>query len=210
MKEMRDGCKKCGGPHPSSECDEKPMGGSEEEANYSYRGYRGRGYRGNYYGRNFGNWHDRQPSDDNRHSQPREGDRSTPLIPEKKLGESDFKKTMREFMVAQRSLNEFVRNKFFNLKTKVEQGQKNHQAAIQGLETNGKTYNPPVNPNDKNSIIHDDSDDKSDEAEIEEEPINIPLIDVLPGMPNYEKFLKDLVNNKSKMEQISAAFLNEE
>ncbi|GKE39352.1 hypothetical protein Tco_1462757 [Tanacetum coccineum] len=29
-------------------------------------------------------------------------------------------------------------------------------------------------------------------------------------MPNYEKFLKDLVSNKSKMEQISAAFFNEE
>ncbi|GJR97799.1 reverse transcriptase domain-containing protein [Tanacetum coccineum] len=40
--------------------------------------------------------------------------------------------------------------------------------------------------------------------------INVPLVDVLAGMPNYEKFLKDLVSNKSKMEQISAAFLNEE
>nr|GEX64434.1 reverse transcriptase domain-containing protein [Tanacetum cinerariifolium] len=29
-------------------------------------------------------------------------------------------------------------------------------------------------------------------------------------MPNYEKFLKDLMSNKSKMEQISATFLNEE
>ncbi|GJX53114.1 reverse transcriptase domain-containing protein [Tanacetum coccineum] len=32
----------------------------------------------------------------------------------------------------------------------------------------------------------------------------------LDGMPNYGKFLKDLVSNKSKMEQISVAFLNEE
>nr|GEU54273.1 reverse transcriptase domain-containing protein [Tanacetum cinerariifolium] len=39
---------------------------------------------------------------------------------------------------------------------------------------------------------------------------NIPLVDVLDGIPNYGKFLKDLVSNKSKMEQISAAFLNEE
>ncbi|GJX30647.1 hypothetical protein Tco_0240502 [Tanacetum coccineum] len=40
--------------------------------------------------------------------------------------------------------------------------------------------------------------------------INVPLADVLAGMPNYGKFLKDLVSNKSKMEQISTAFLNEE
>ncbi|GKC87288.1 reverse transcriptase domain-containing protein [Tanacetum coccineum] len=40
--------------------------------------------------------------------------------------------------------------------------------------------------------------------------INVPLVDVLAGMPNYEKFLKDLVSNKSKMEQISASFFNEE
>ncbi|GJS23013.1 reverse transcriptase domain-containing protein [Tanacetum coccineum] len=30
MKEMRDGCSKCGEPHPSSECDEKPMGEPKE------------------------------------------------------------------------------------------------------------------------------------------------------------------------------------
>ncbi|GJV33857.1 hypothetical protein Tco_1394257 [Tanacetum coccineum] len=48
MKEMRDECNKCGGPHISSDCDDKPMGGpKEEEANYASRGYRG-----NYYGRN--------------------------------------------------------------------------------------------------------------------------------------------------------------
>ncbi|GJR21566.1 hypothetical protein Tco_0970093 [Tanacetum coccineum] len=56
MKEMRDGCNNYGGPHPSSECDDKPMGGPKyEEANYAYGGYRGRGYRGNYYGRSSGN-----------------------------------------------------------------------------------------------------------------------------------------------------------
>ncbi|GJU40993.1 hypothetical protein Tco_1193950 [Tanacetum coccineum] len=40
--------------------------------------------------------------------------------------------------------------------------------------------------------------------------INVPIVDVLAGMSNYGKFLKDLVSNKSKMEQISAAFLNKE
>ncbi|GJU59774.1 hypothetical protein Tco_1237540 [Tanacetum coccineum] len=126
---------------------------------------------------------------------------------------------MREFMVAQKASNEFIRNQFFNLKTKVKQGQKNHQATIQDLETkfgqlfdqhftrptdlllsntqtspkpspsnnkpyrpplarnehvnvvyirSGKTYDPPVNPND--TIIYDNSEDKADEAQREEEP----------------------------------------
>ncbi|GJY58146.1 hypothetical protein Tco_0458038 [Tanacetum coccineum] len=45
---------------------------------------------------------------------------------------------------------------------------------------------------------------------IKEVRINVPLVDVLAGMPNYGTFLKDLVSNKSKIEQISTAFLNEE
>ncbi|GJY72394.1 reverse transcriptase domain-containing protein [Tanacetum coccineum] len=40
--------------------------------------------------------------------------------------------------------------------------------------------------------------------------INVPLVDVLAGMPNYDKFLKELINNKLKIEQISAAFLSDE
>jgi hypothetical protein len=40
--------------------------------------------------------------------------------------------------------------------------------------------------------------------------INVPLIDVITGMPNYGKFLKELVSNKNKLEQISAAFLSDE
>ncbi|GKE43780.1 hypothetical protein Tco_1471064 [Tanacetum coccineum] len=30
--------------------------------------------------------------------------------------------------------------------------------------------------------------------------INVPLVDVLAGMPNYGKFLKELINNKHKIE----------
>ncbi|GJV18805.1 hypothetical protein Tco_1367825 [Tanacetum coccineum] len=121
---------------------------------------------------------------------------------------------------------------------------------------NGKTYDPPVNPNAKTTIIYDDSEDEVDESEKEEESssskqtksnppplkaykpkipypqclrkekmeeryakfidlikevkINVPLVDVLTGMPNHGKFSKDLVSNKSKMEQIFDAFLNEE
>ncbi|GJX11230.1 reverse transcriptase domain-containing protein [Tanacetum coccineum] len=39
--------------------------------------------------------------------------------------------------------------------------------------------------------------------------INVPLVDVLAGMPNYGKFLKELVSNKHKLEQISATFLSD-
>ncbi|GJU67889.1 reverse transcriptase domain-containing protein [Tanacetum coccineum] len=40
--------------------------------------------------------------------------------------------------------------------------------------------------------------------------INVPLIDVLAGMPNYGKFLKKIISNKHKIEQIYAAFLSDE
>ncbi|GJS87640.1 reverse transcriptase domain-containing protein [Tanacetum coccineum] len=40
--------------------------------------------------------------------------------------------------------------------------------------------------------------------------INVPLVDVLAGVPNYGKFLKELIINKHKIEQISAAFLSNE
>ncbi|GJX82642.1 hypothetical protein Tco_0332123 [Tanacetum coccineum] len=36
--------------------------------------------------------------------------------------------------------------------------------------------------------------------------INVPFVDVLAGMPNYGKFLKELISNKHKIEQIFAAF----
>ncbi|GJX70936.1 reverse transcriptase domain-containing protein [Tanacetum coccineum] len=45
---------------------------------------------------------------------------------------------------------------------------------------------------------------------IREVRINVPLIDVLAGMPNYGKFLKELISNKHKIEQISVAFLSDE
>ncbi|GKB95010.1 reverse transcriptase domain-containing protein [Tanacetum coccineum] len=40
--------------------------------------------------------------------------------------------------------------------------------------------------------------------------INVPLIDVLAGMPNYGKFLKELISNKHKIEQIPTTFLSDE
>nr|GEW34374.1 reverse transcriptase domain-containing protein [Tanacetum cinerariifolium] len=38
--------------------------------------------------------------------------------------------------------------------------------------------------------------------------INVPLVDALAGMPNYVKFLKELISNKHKIEQISTSFLS--
>ncbi|GKF32049.1 reverse transcriptase domain-containing protein [Tanacetum coccineum] len=40
--------------------------------------------------------------------------------------------------------------------------------------------------------------------------INVALIDVLTGMPNYRKFLMELISNKHKIKQIDAAFLSDE
>ncbi|GJS90354.1 reverse transcriptase domain-containing protein, partial [Tanacetum coccineum] len=124
----------------------------------------------------------------------------------------------------------------------------------------GKSYNPPVNPNDQQNdsetpINFDSDDDENEEPApqsktqnpkpVKETPlpkpykpkisypqrlrkekmeaqygkfldmiravrINVPLIDVLAGMPNYGKFLKELISNKNKIEQISAAFLSDE
>ncbi|GKA10635.1 reverse transcriptase domain-containing protein [Tanacetum coccineum] len=227
MKEMRGGCNKCGGPHPSSDCDDKPMGGpKEEEANYASGGYRG-----NYYGRNSCNWHDH---------------------------ESEFEKNMREFVIAQKTANDFIKNQFYNLKTKVEQGQKNHQVAIQDLETmfgrisDHQSSRPTAREYRINTQCEDEAEEVKKEAEplpkkpiqtdtpplkaykpkipyprrlnkekmeaqyakfldmIKDVRINVPLVDVLAGMPNYEKFLKDLISNKSKMEKISVSFLTEE
>ncbi|GKE14147.1 hypothetical protein Tco_1421724 [Tanacetum coccineum] len=93
MKEMRDGCNKCGGPQPSSDCDDRPMGGpKEEEANYASEGNRG-----NYYGQNSRNWRDHH---ENRNSKPSEENPPIPRLPKKKPDESEFERTMREFVIA--------------------------------------------------------------------------------------------------------------
>ncbi|GKE65172.1 reverse transcriptase domain-containing protein [Tanacetum coccineum] len=40
--------------------------------------------------------------------------------------------------------------------------------------------------------------------------INVPLVDVLARMPNYGKFLKELVSNKHKLKKNLATFLSDE
>ncbi|GJQ90230.1 hypothetical protein Tco_0001369 [Tanacetum coccineum] len=123
----------------------------------------------------------------------------------------------------------------------------------------GKSYDPPINPNDQQNYsktpINFESKDEEDESTpqpksqtpklVKETPIpkpykpkipypqrlrkekmeaqygkfldmiravriNVPLVDVLAGMPNYDKFLKELVRNKQKLEQISFDFLSDE
>ncbi|GKD01002.1 reverse transcriptase domain-containing protein [Tanacetum coccineum] len=100
----------------------------------------------------------------------------------------------------------------------------------------GKSYKPPDNSDDQQNKsenpINFDSDDEDDEPTpqpktqptkpVKETPfpnhtnqkspvrINVPLVDVLARMPNYGKFLKELISNKYKIEQISAAFLSDE
>ncbi|GJX22543.1 reverse transcriptase domain-containing protein [Tanacetum coccineum] len=125
--------------------------------------------------------------------------------------------------------------------------------------TSGKSYDPPINPNDQlndyETPINFDSDDEDEESTLQpksqtpklvkETPIpkpykpkilypqrlrkekmeakygkfldmirsvriNVPLVDVLAGMSNYPKFLKELVSNKHKLEQISSAFLSDD
>ncbi|GJY31999.1 reverse transcriptase domain-containing protein [Tanacetum coccineum] len=88
----------------------------------------------------------------------------------------------------------------------------------------GKSYDLPVNPNDQQNdfetLINFDSNDEDDETTPQPKPknpkpiravqINVPLFGVLAGMLNYRKFLKEIVNSKHKIEQISAAFLSDE
>lgn len=40
--------------------------------------------------------------------------------------------------------------------------------------------------------------------------INVPFIEVLSQMPKYAKFLKDLLTNKQKLEEVSTVTLSEE
>ncbi|GJU05027.1 hypothetical protein Tco_1121457 [Tanacetum coccineum] len=179
MKEMRDGCNKYRGPHPSSDCNDRPMGGpKEEEANYESRGYRG-----NYYGRNSSNWRDRY---ENRNSIPGEENPPIPRLPEKKPDESEFERTMREFVIAQKTANDFVKNQpTGTLPSNTQPNPKpstsnekpyrppparnEHVNAV--FTRSGKTYNPPANPKTKTAIYLDDSEDEAEEVKKEAEPL---------------------------------------
>ncbi|GKA24558.1 reverse transcriptase domain-containing protein [Tanacetum coccineum] len=87
----------------------------------------------------------------------------------------------------------------------------------------GKSYNPANNPDDQQNNsknpINFDSDDKDDEPTPQQksQPTKPVKETLLPKpyklkipMPNYGKFLKELISNKHKIEQIYAAFLSDE
>ncbi|GJS68102.1 reverse transcriptase domain-containing protein [Tanacetum coccineum] len=79
----------------------------------------------------------------------------------------------------------------------------------------GKTYDPPVNPNSKTTIIDDDSKDEADEAEKEVESSSSKKNKSdLPPLKVWHAQLREVLKRsheqQSKMEQISDAFLNEE
>ncbi|GKA07239.1 reverse transcriptase domain-containing protein [Tanacetum coccineum] len=145
MKEMRDGCNSCGGPHPSSECDDKPMGGpKDEEANYAYGGYQGN-YYVNLNAKTTVIYDDREDEDDEakKEVEPSSSEqaKSDPLpLKAHKLKIPYPQRLCKEKMKEQYA-------KFIDL--------------------------------------------------IKEVRINVPLVDVLAGMPNYGKFLKDLISNKT-------------
>ncbi|GKB41376.1 hypothetical protein Tco_0886318 [Tanacetum coccineum] len=66
-----------------------------------------------------------------------------------------------------------------------------------------KSYDPPVNPNDKNTIIHDDSEDEADEAEKEEEPSSFKPNKSDPPPP-LVKGIQDKLTSGDKSLDLSA------
>ncbi|GKA52088.1 reverse transcriptase domain-containing protein [Tanacetum coccineum] len=127
----------------------------------------------------------------------------------------NLKKQLSDFIKSQHSTNSFVKDTFMDLKTKLEATTKNHQASIENLEakfdifTDKQSARPsrslPSNtqPNPKGS-----SSKPYQPPQVRNEQVNVVFM--RSGMPNYGKFLKELVSNKHKLEQILAAFLSDE
>ncbi|GJY07074.1 hypothetical protein Tco_0374128 [Tanacetum coccineum] len=116
------------------------------------------------------------------------------------------------------------------------QARNEHVNAI--FTRSGETYDPSVNPNDQQNDsetpINFDSEDDEEESTpqpksqipkpFKETSVPKPYKPKIPypqrlrkekmeaqyGMPNYGKFLKELVSYKHKLEQISSAFLSDE
>ncbi|GJT38341.1 hypothetical protein Tco_0938206 [Tanacetum coccineum] len=106
------------------------------------------------------------------------------------------------------------------------------------VEESGETYDPSVNPNDQQNnyetpINFDSEDDEEESTPQPKSQIPKPFKETLVpkpykpnipypqrlrkekmeaqyGMPNYGKFLKELVSYKHKLKQISSAFLSDE
>nr|GEY44691.1 reverse transcriptase domain-containing protein [Tanacetum cinerariifolium] len=131
MKEMKDGCNKCGGPHPSSDCDDKPIGKIyNPPANLNTKTA--------FY------------LDDSKDEAEEVKKEAEPLPKKPTQAETPPLKAYKPKIPYQQRLN----------KEKIE------ARCAKFLDM------------------------------IKEVRINVPLVDILAGMPNYGKFLKDLVSNK--------------
>ncbi|GJW71527.1 hypothetical protein Tco_0128444 [Tanacetum coccineum] len=228
MKEMRDGCYNCGGPHLSLECNDKPIGGPKEPWRQLHR-------------ERCQNMVQRAKSRDYRYLGTNETSFCKPIISTRNhqasIQDLEIKFGRLSDQCSSRPIGSLPSNTQTNPKPSPTNDKPYRPPSAQNEHGNtvftwsGLTYDSRVNPNTKTTVIHDDSEDEVDEAKKEVEPssskqtkydppplkayklkipINVPLVDVLAGMPKYGKFLKDLVSNTSKMEQISAGFLNEE
>ncbi|GJR09894.1 hypothetical protein Tco_0792546 [Tanacetum coccineum] len=281
--QSRAKCNHCGGNHSTAYCndDDTPMS-RKEETKFMQIFHRTRFYN-DYYEcdstRN--NWHSIGRNDYNRDNYRSNSD-----------DKPDVRRQLSDFIKAQQSTKDFIKETFMDLKTKLETTTKNHQAMIQNLGAkfdrladkqssrpsgslpsktrlnpkgnsskpyqpqarnehvnavftrSCRSYDPPTNPNDNQNNsqtpINFDSDDEDEEPTpqpksqthkpVKETPtpkpykptfpypqrlqkekieaqygkfldmirvvrINVPLVDVLTGMPNYGKFLKELVSN---------------
>ncbi|GJX49101.1 hypothetical protein Tco_0275946 [Tanacetum coccineum] len=103
----------------------------------------------------------------------------------------DLQKQLSDFMKSQQSTNAFVKDTFMELKNKLETTTKNHQASIQNLEAKFDRLADKQSARPSGTLPSNTQPNPR-------------------GMPNYGKFLKELVSNKHKLEQISSAFLSDE
>ncbi|GKE90971.1 hypothetical protein Tco_1572066 [Tanacetum coccineum] len=172
MKEMRDGCNRCRGPHLSLDCDDKPLRGpKEEEENYASGGYQG-----NYYGRNSGIWRDRQSHyrDENQNSNPIEQGQKNHQAAIQDL-ETKFGRISNP--QSSRPMGTLPSNTQTNLKPSTSNDKPYRPLPARSEHVNvvfirsGKTYDPPVNSNAKPAVFLDDSEDEADEVEKEAEPL---------------------------------------
>ncbi|GJR58342.1 hypothetical protein Tco_1500504 [Tanacetum coccineum] len=164
MKELQNGCNKCRGPHRSSEYDDKPKGGPEEEANYIYEGYREGGYRGNYYV-----------------EQGQKNHQAAIQDLETKFGRfSDQHSTRLTSSLSSNTQTNPKPSPSNDKPYRPPPAQNEHVNAV--FTRSSKTYDPPVNPNDKNSIIYDDREVEADETKRVEEPSSSKLTQSEPPL----------------------------
>ncbi|GJX90596.1 reverse transcriptase domain-containing protein [Tanacetum coccineum] len=199
-------CNNCEGNHSIADCnnDDTPMS-REEEAKFMQPFRRTRFYN---------DYRDRDSNRDNLHSSERSyynRDYYRPNTDDK----PDLQKQLSGFIKAQQSTNLFFKEIFLDLNTKLEATTKNHQASIHNLEAkydrlaNKQSARPlgsllsNTQPNPKGS-----SSKPYQPPQTQNEYVN--AISTRSGMPNYGKFLKELVSNRHNLEQISSTFLSDE